>query len=56
MQSFGFGRNYKVPIPLMEMMGPFIGYAVTQPRLPLDLDRSANDLWDVSSELVGMEK
>ena len=55
-RALGFGKRFNVPIPFCEMLGPFIGYAVTEPRLPFDLDESANDLWDSSSELVALEK
>jgi NAD(P)-dependent dehydrogenase (short-subunit alcohol dehydrogenase family) len=56
LQIFGLGRNYKVPLPFMEMLGPFIGYSVTQPRLPLDLNGSADGLWDACAELTEIDK
>ena len=55
-QLFGLGRNYKVPLPFMEMLGPFIGYCSTEPRLPLDLNGSDDGLWDVCAELTELDK
>ena len=45
-----------MPLPFMEMLGPFIGYSVTQPRLPLDLNGSADGLWDACAELTEIDK
>jgi len=46
--------------PLSEMLGLFVGYAITDPRLPYENDngekdgglQSARALWNVSEELV----
>ena len=52
-----FGKMwYSIPIPFMEMLGPYIGYAITEPRLPVDVDGSAVALWDVCEELTGLEE
>lgn len=49
--------NYKkVPYPVTELMGPYIGYHATQPRLPSDGGQQAGaSLWKVCSELAGIE-
>jgi NAD(P)-dependent dehydrogenase (short-subunit alcohol dehydrogenase family) len=51
-RSFG-NRWYSIPVPLTEMLGSCIGYAITEPRLPLDPDGSSDALWKVCEELVG---
>lgn len=48
-----FFRWYKCPFPVFEAMGPYIGHAVTDPRLPDDSDTSSVALWDVCEDLVG---
>ena len=40
------------PFPALEMMGPFVGYQATKPRLPND-DGTAKSLWKASEELTG---
>jgi len=40
------------PFPALEMMGPFVGYRATIPRLPNDND-TAKCLWRASEELTG---
>jgi hypothetical protein len=40
------------PFPALEMMGPFIGYRATKPRLPNDTV-TAQSLWKASEELTG---
>mmetsp|Transcript_33311 Transcript_33311/g.38590 ORF Transcript_33311/g.38590 Transcript_33311/m.38590 type:complete len:418 (-) Transcript_33311:25-1278(-) len=56
---------YSCPFPLFEMLGPFIGAAVTKPRLLLTMEssgcdddsrKSARSLWRVCSKLVGMSE
>ena len=43
-----------LPPPFMEMLGPYVGYAVTQPRLPPNNGaEAAAALWKVSEELTG---
>ena len=52
-----FTRWYSTPHPMFEMLGPYIGFAVTEPRLPDNLDMvCAPALWGVSEELVGLRK
>ncbi|CAB9524026.1 Short-chain dehydrogenase TIC 32, chloroplastic [Seminavis robusta] len=50
--------NNKAPFPVFEMMGPFVGYNVTQPRLPLDGGVfAAKSLWNVCEEkIIGCTK
>lgn len=48
--------KYTPPFPVLEMMGPFIGYRVTQPRLPCSnagIRAACDALWKVSEELTG---
>jgi NAD(P)-dependent dehydrogenase (short-subunit alcohol dehydrogenase family) len=41
------------PFPAMEMLGPYVGYAATAPRLPMDGGyEAAQALWKVSEELT----
>jgi hypothetical protein len=44
-----------VPFPPMEMLGHFVGYRVSQPRLPLHDDgaRAAQALWSACQEITG---
>jgi len=51
-----FYRCYKCPHPVFESMGPYIGHAVTDPRLPDDCGASSAALWDVCEDLVGYNK
>jgi len=55
-QKSSFSRWYKCPYPVFEMMGPYIGHAVTDPRLPADEITSAAALWDVCEDLVAYNK
>lgn len=44
------------PFPVLEMMGPYVGYRVTQPRLPLDEGIFASRrLWKASEHLTGCQ-
>ena len=52
--SSSFPFMYTLPLPLFEMLGLFIGYAITQPRLPQNVDYHSKTLWDVSEQLVGL--
>lgn len=52
-----FNKN-KVPFPAMEMLGPYVGYEITKPRLPNDGTEgsaTAQVMWKVSEKLVGCE-
>jgi NAD(P)-dependent dehydrogenase (short-subunit alcohol dehydrogenase family) len=52
-----FRRWYSTPHPLFEMLGPYVGYAVTEPRLPDNIDDVCGpSMWEVSDELVGLKK
>ena len=52
-----FKQWYSTPHPSFEMLGPYVGFAVTEPRLPYNLDEvCAPALWSVSEELVGIKK
>jgi NAD(P)-dependent dehydrogenase (short-subunit alcohol dehydrogenase family) len=45
----------KAPFPVLEMMGPFVGYRVVQPRLPVSktgIQAVGEALWRVSEELT----
>ncbi|CAB9499512.1 Short-chain dehydrogenase TIC 32, chloroplastic [Seminavis robusta] len=47
----------KAPFPVLEMLGPFIGYRFIQPRLPSSQagsDAAGEALWKVSEELTGL--
>lgn len=55
-QTPSFSRWYKCPFPVFEMMGPYIGYAVTDPRLPADGNASSVALWDVCEVLAAYNK
>uniref|UniRef100_A0A7S3PUK1 Protochlorophyllide reductase n=1 Tax=Chaetoceros debilis TaxID=122233 RepID=A0A7S3PUK1_9STRA len=48
-----FRRWFSVPVPFIEMLGVYCGFACTEPRLPTHINASASDLWDVCEELVG---
>jgi len=42
------------PFPMFEMLGPYVGYRPTQPRLPVDGGlKAANSLFTVCEELTG---
>jgi NAD(P)-dependent dehydrogenase (short-subunit alcohol dehydrogenase family) len=46
-------QNSSPMIPFTEMLGVFVGYSVTTPRLPSDGGmKAAQTLWEVSEELV----
>lgn len=51
-QSFG-SRWYSNRFPIQEMLGVCIGFAITKPTLPVDIDDSSKTLWEVCEELVG---
>ena len=58
LQPYCMPAGTKVPFPMIEMMGPFCGYRVTEPRLPDDDSEgiaTAQCLWEVSEELTGCE-
>ena len=49
---------YKVPNPTTEMLGKYIGYAITDPRLPNDGSggyESSNALWSVCERITSQE-
>ena len=42
-----------VPFPVFEMLGPYVGHAVTPPRLPADGGlKAANILWEVAGNMT----
>jgi len=50
---------YKVPNPITEMLGKYIGYAITDPRLPNDGSggyKSSNALWSVCEKITSQEE
>jgi hypothetical protein len=47
--------RHKPAIPWMEMLGPFVGHAVTKPRLPEDADAAAKALWTISEQVTGVK-
>jgi len=49
-----FSDCYSLPVPFTEMMGIYIGYAVTDCRLPPY--RSSTAMWNVCEDLVGLKK
>jgi hypothetical protein len=41
------------PFPVLEMMGPFVGFNATQPRLPLDGGTfAAKSLWKACEDIT----
>lgn len=57
LQPYWLPSYEKPPFPAMEMLGPYIGYAATTPRLPSDGGQQAGQaLWKVSMELTGIRK
>ena len=56
-QPYWLPRYDRRPFPAMEMLGPYVGYAVTAPRLPADGGhQAALALWKVSEELTALPK
>ena len=56
LQPYWLPDRYKhsAPFPVYEMMGPFVGYKETNPRLPIDGGSMATQaLFKVSEELTG---
>ena len=50
-----FGNKwYSKPLPFAEMLGPCVGFAITEPRLPADVNASADALWEVCGDLTGL--
>ncbi|KAL7537105.1 hypothetical protein ACHAXR_009170 [Thalassiosira sp. AJA248-18] len=48
-------RWYSLPFPMTEMLGPYVGHAITEPRLPLDGCggyKSSEALWNVCEKLI----
>lgn len=46
-----------IPFPALEMLGPFVGHAVTQPRLRShDYHQAAEALWTAMEELLRGEE
>lgn len=46
---------YKCPFPLFEMLGPFVGFAATIPRLPKskeEIELACSSLWNVCDKIV----
>lgn len=54
-QPYWLLTSNETPFPAFEMMGPFVGYRVTQPRIPNDDGTSQACLWKASEELTGCE-
>lgn len=53
LQPYWLPTYNRAPLPFMEMLGPYIGYVVTTPRLPADGGKEAAlALWKVSQELT----
>ena len=52
--SMSFRNWYSLPIPFTEMLGVYIGYAVTDCRLPHP--DAALAMWNVCEDLVGLKK
>jgi NAD(P)-dependent dehydrogenase (short-subunit alcohol dehydrogenase family) len=50
--SLSFSNWFTVKYPFSEMLGPYVGYAITDPRLPTDVDASSAALWRSCGELV----
>lgn len=49
-----FRLSYRLHFPVFEMLGLFVGHAVTEPRLPPNLKEQSKTLWKVSEDLVGL--
>jgi NAD(P)-dependent dehydrogenase (short-subunit alcohol dehydrogenase family) len=57
LQPYWLPRYDRRPFPAMEMLGPYVGYAATTPRLPADGGyQAAQALWKVSEELTALPK
>ncbi|CAB9504861.1 Retinol dehydrogenase 12 [Seminavis robusta] len=59
LQPYHQVQKSNTPFPVFEIMGPFVGYQATQPRLPKDGtngELSARILWNVSEDLVSTHK
>lgn len=56
LQPYWLPKSMNMAFPPMEMLGPFNGYRVTSPRLPLDGTNglaTAQHLWKASEDMVG---
>ena len=51
-----FRKWYRVPFPLFEMLGPYIGHSIADPRLPGDVDKCSSALWNVCQVSVGFSE
>ena len=51
-----FNRWYNEPFPLFEMIGPYIGHAITDPRLPRDIESSSSALWNACEKVTGLSQ
>jgi len=51
-----FNRWYNEPFPLFEMIGPYIGHAITDPRLPRDIEISSLALWNACEKVTGLSQ
>ena len=49
-----FHEWFSLPVPFSEMMGPYIGYAITDCRLPSP--EASTAMWNVCEELVGLKE
>ena len=50
--SSSFSHWFQIKYPFSEMLGPYIGYAITDPRLPNDVDASSKAMWNSCADLV----
>jgi len=51
-----FASSDRTPFPATEMLGPYVGHAITKPRLPRDGGSAAGEaLWKACQELTGCE-
>ena len=54
--KYSTGQNiYRTPMPVFEMLGPFVGYVVTNPRLPTnDTSLYCSQLWEMSEQICSV--
>jgi len=51
-----FRLRYGLPFPMTEILGPYVGCAITEPRLPVDGYTSSQALWNACEQLTSVGK
>lgn len=54
-KNLSFARRYALAFPMFEFMGPYIGHAVTEPRLPKEAGKCAIAFWDACEKIIEMK-